>query len=506
MRYAFSPKPRPKPAPVEPASLPANLPPSIDSKGMVTAAAPTTGATATPAVGVTVTNADGTTSTTVVTSPTSTSNNGGDILNADLDHILHNLQHARQFEVPDISELDLVGLIEKVLAEHGSIPVGKMGSLLHTVINNHSLPAMLKERYGGLKKFLERHTEVFSIGDDHPFNPHVHLISSSGAIPTLPSSLYGVGLTTSLPSSGTVSPAGSGPPSPHGSGMNTPTGPRFPSRSTTVVGTGPAPSSGSTNLSGHLSPSGGAVSPPPTGAGRQTPPPHWNQQQSSSSSSSSGNSGNNQNLTNVGGLYVTSHMQPSNVGEPRRAPGPIGSVPMGGNMSSSNVRGGGGGGVNNSSGPPGFGATGPSVYSHNYNGAVTPPSTNPRGGSGMLPSSMMVNDPYAASRGAAGVPVDQYGRPDMYDPSSGRGSSGANVSNSAGGSGARDRRRQRPPSGGGRDGQASGPAGIAGAAASVGSVPNGPPPYYGPGVIGPHSKALAYNAGAAPFTPSGHRY
>jgi hypothetical protein len=34
------------------------------------------------------------------------------------------------------------------------------------------------EKYGGLKKFLEAHPEVFTIGPDHPFNPTVLLASS----------------------------------------------------------------------------------------------------------------------------------------------------------------------------------------------------------------------------------------------------------------------------------------------------------------------------------------
>jgi len=105
-----------------------------------------------------------------------------DVLDADMARILTNLQHAKQFEVPEISELELVGLIERLLMHHGSVPVGKMGSLLHTVVNNHSLPAMLKERYGGLKKFLERHPSIFRIGVDHPFNPHVHLLHPSQSL------------------------------------------------------------------------------------------------------------------------------------------------------------------------------------------------------------------------------------------------------------------------------------------------------------------------------------
>jgi hypothetical protein len=33
----------------------------------------------------------------------------------------------------------------------------------------------LKEKFGGLKKFFERFSDVFVFSDDHPFNPHVLL-------------------------------------------------------------------------------------------------------------------------------------------------------------------------------------------------------------------------------------------------------------------------------------------------------------------------------------------
>ena len=67
-------------------------------------------------------------------------------LDANLNRILDNLSQARQFEVPDVSETDLVTMIRKLLLQYGSVPVGKLGSLLHNVMNNHSLPSMLKER------------------------------------------------------------------------------------------------------------------------------------------------------------------------------------------------------------------------------------------------------------------------------------------------------------------------------------------------------------------------
>lgn len=69
----------------------------------------------------------------------------------------------------------LVWLAVKILLEQGSVPVGKMGSLLHRAAHDHTLPTMLKERYGGLKKFLQSHTVFFILNNDHPYNPHVTL-------------------------------------------------------------------------------------------------------------------------------------------------------------------------------------------------------------------------------------------------------------------------------------------------------------------------------------------
>lgn len=63
-----------------------------------------------------------------------------------------------------------------ILKEHGSLPIGKMGSLLHRAANNHTLPAKLKARYGGLKRFLQAHKGTFDLGSDHPYNPHVRLV------------------------------------------------------------------------------------------------------------------------------------------------------------------------------------------------------------------------------------------------------------------------------------------------------------------------------------------
>ena len=98
-----------------------------------------------------------------------------DTLSGDLDKIIANLDHARQFETPDLTEDQLVHLIIDLLKERVSVPVGRMGSLLHDATNNHSLPAMLKEHFGGLKRLLERHPDIFLVHKDHPYNPSCSL-------------------------------------------------------------------------------------------------------------------------------------------------------------------------------------------------------------------------------------------------------------------------------------------------------------------------------------------
>ena len=96
-----------------------------------------------------------------------------DPLDGNLPKILTHLSHARQFEVPTLSLPDLLTLLSTILAHSGPVPVGRLGSLLHERTNNHSLPALLKEEYGGLKRLLERYPDSFVVGKDHPYNPHV---------------------------------------------------------------------------------------------------------------------------------------------------------------------------------------------------------------------------------------------------------------------------------------------------------------------------------------------
>jgi len=102
------------------------------------------------------------------------------------------MMNAAEFDIPDITEDELVDLMKVVLEENsGVVTVGKMGSLMHAATNNHSLPAMLKAKYGGLKKLLRRHPSVFFIANDHPHNPRVYLRDAATGLPaaeSIPSS------------------------------------------------------------------------------------------------------------------------------------------------------------------------------------------------------------------------------------------------------------------------------------------------------------------------------
>jgi hypothetical protein len=98
-----------------------------------------------------------------------------DLLSGDISEIERRVTYARQFDEPQLNEQHLIELVVQLLSQHGVVPVGKLGSLLHQATSNHSLPATLKERFGGLKKLLMGYDDIFLIGDDHPFNPSVSL-------------------------------------------------------------------------------------------------------------------------------------------------------------------------------------------------------------------------------------------------------------------------------------------------------------------------------------------
>ena len=69
--------------------------------------------------------------------------------------------------------MGLVVLCKEILQDRGALPVGEIGKNLQEIGKISS--SRLKEKFGGLKKFLERFPLDFVVGGDHPFNPHVFL-------------------------------------------------------------------------------------------------------------------------------------------------------------------------------------------------------------------------------------------------------------------------------------------------------------------------------------------
>ena len=74
------------------------------------------------------------------------------------------------------------------MLERGALPVGEVGKMLQEMTGISTLSAYLKDKFGGLKKFLEIFPDDFVIrlasesislmtlhSTDHPFNPHVFL-------------------------------------------------------------------------------------------------------------------------------------------------------------------------------------------------------------------------------------------------------------------------------------------------------------------------------------------
>jgi len=74
-----------------------------------------------------------------------------------------------------VSEAALLTVSVEILTSKGPLPVGEIGKVLAELTCISNLSLKLKERFGGLKKFLEHFSDKFAISNDHPFNPHVML-------------------------------------------------------------------------------------------------------------------------------------------------------------------------------------------------------------------------------------------------------------------------------------------------------------------------------------------
>jgi len=100
-----------------------------------------------------------------------------DRLDANINSLWENLDFCAFLLEREITHSALKTLSTIVLTEKGAMPVGEIGKMLQEATTNPTLSNVLKEQFGGLKKFLERYPEVFLISVDHPFNPYVYLRS-----------------------------------------------------------------------------------------------------------------------------------------------------------------------------------------------------------------------------------------------------------------------------------------------------------------------------------------
>jgi hypothetical protein len=71
------------------------------------------------------------------------------------------LHHQSLFS--QVSEATLQALSKDILVERGPLPVGEIGKMLQEITGISTLSAYLKDKYGGLKKFLENFPDEFVI-------------------------------------------------------------------------------------------------------------------------------------------------------------------------------------------------------------------------------------------------------------------------------------------------------------------------------------------------------
>ena len=70
----------------------------------------------------------------------------------------------------------LMKVTKNILQEKGPLAVGEIGKLLKEKLPNSHLSSILKEKFGGLKKFIEQfYGDEFLLGTNHKFNPKVYL-------------------------------------------------------------------------------------------------------------------------------------------------------------------------------------------------------------------------------------------------------------------------------------------------------------------------------------------
>ncbi|KAK1868103.1 hypothetical protein I4F81_010598 [Pyropia yezoensis] len=98
-------------------------------------------------------------------------------LDGDLTTLRNQLAYVRFIVDAQVTELGLLAFLTAVLDEHGPLLIGEIGQHLRATFGRHDWGVLLRERFGGLKRFLLRHADVFLVDTDHPLNPHIYLRS-----------------------------------------------------------------------------------------------------------------------------------------------------------------------------------------------------------------------------------------------------------------------------------------------------------------------------------------
>jgi hypothetical protein len=76
-----------------------------------------------------------------------------------------------------ICDSSLLFAVIQAIEMKGALPVGEVGKVMSIHGDAAALSKFIKDRFGGLKKYLERFPLLFVFGDDHEYNPHVFLTS-----------------------------------------------------------------------------------------------------------------------------------------------------------------------------------------------------------------------------------------------------------------------------------------------------------------------------------------
>eukprot|EP01084_Bolivina_argentea_P034061 63004_1 len=111
----------------------------------------------------------------LLTDKTSTWTIPSEVLYADLDELHRRIDYCLLLLQEEVTEGGIQSLVYHILQEKGAIPVGEVGKLLQDITSLPHLSRILKEKYGGLKRFLENHSDIFDMSKDHPFNPCVYI-------------------------------------------------------------------------------------------------------------------------------------------------------------------------------------------------------------------------------------------------------------------------------------------------------------------------------------------